>query len=116
MQQIGGPGGPTLFEVWNTVSVPSFSPEATKGCMSLYVMGLSLRDLQEALYPLLGAVLSVNAINRITQVAQQQMDQRRTAKITTPVPILLVDGVWVRIQYPSEETLLVSVNQLSNSR
>lgn len=73
-------------------------------CLSLYVMGLSLRDLQEALYPLLGAVLSVNAINRITETAQQQMNQRRTAKITTAVPIFLVDGVWVRIQYASGET------------
>jgi len=73
-------------------------------CLGLYVMGLSLRDLQEALYPLLGAVLSVNAINRITEVAQQQMNQRRTAKITTAPTILLVDGVWVRIQYASGET------------
>jgi len=31
--------------------------------LCLYVMGLSLRDLQEALYPILGSVLSVNAIN-----------------------------------------------------
>jgi putative transposase len=73
-------------------------------CLCLYVMGLSLRDLQEALYPLLGAVLSVNAINRITEAAQQQMNQRRTAKITTTPSILLVDGVWVSIQYTTEET------------
>lgn len=73
-------------------------------CLSLYVMGLSLRDLQEALYPLLGAVLSVNAINRITEVAQQQMNQRRTAKITTAPAILLVDGVWASIQYTTPET------------
>jgi len=33
----------------------------------LYVMGLSLRDLQKALYPLLGHVLSHNAVNYITQ-------------------------------------------------
>ena len=72
-------------------------------CLCLYVMGLSLRDLQEALYPLLGAVLSVNAINRITEVAQQQMNQRRTAKITTTPTILLVDGVWVSIQYTTGE-------------
>jgi putative transposase len=38
--------------------------------LSLYVMGLSLHDLQEAFYPLLGAVLSVNAISRMTEVAQ----------------------------------------------
>lgn len=73
-------------------------------CLCLYVMGLSLRDLQEALYPLLGAVLSVNAINRITEVAQQQMNQRRTAIITTAPIILLVDGVWVKVQYTTQET------------
>jgi putative transposase len=73
-------------------------------CLCLYVLGLSLRDLQEALYPLLGAVLSVNAINRITEVAQQQMNQRRTDKITVSPSILLVDGVWVSIQYTTEET------------
>jgi len=73
-------------------------------CLCLYVMGLSLRDLQEALYPLLGAVLSVNAINRITEVAQQQMNQQRIAKITAAPIILLVDGVWVSIQYTTEET------------
>jgi putative transposase len=73
-------------------------------CLNLYVMGLSLRDLQEALYPLLGAVLSVNAINRITEVAHQQMNQRRTANITTTPGILLVDGVWTSIQYTTQET------------
>lgn len=73
-------------------------------CLCLYVMGLSLRDLQEALYPLLGAVLSVNAINRVTEVAQGQMNQKRTATITRSPRILLVDGVWVSIQYPSDET------------
>jgi putative transposase len=73
-------------------------------CLCLYVMGLSLRDLQEVLYPLLGAVLSVNAINRVTEVAQRQMNQKRTATITRSPSILLVDGVWVSIQYPSDET------------
>jgi putative transposase len=73
-------------------------------CFCLYVMGLSLRDLQEALYPLLAAVLSVNAINRVTQVAQQQMNTKRTATITRSPSILLVDGVWVSIQYLTAET------------
>jgi putative transposase len=48
--------------------------------------------------------LSVNAINRITEVAQQQMNQRRTAKITVSPRILFVDGVWVSIQYTTAET------------
>jgi hypothetical protein len=43
-------------------------------CLGLYVMGLSLRDLQEALYGLLGNVLSVSAVNRITLKAEKQMN------------------------------------------
>jgi len=72
--------------------------------LSLYVMGLSLRDLQEALYHLLGSVLSVSAINRVTIEAQIHMDSHRQAKLTKTPPILIVDGVWVDIQYPSVET------------
>ena len=72
--------------------------------LSLYVMGLSLRDLQEALYHLLGSVLSVSAINRVTIAAQQHMDSHRQAKLVTTPPIVIVDGVWVDIQYASEET------------
>ncbi len=49
--------------------------------LSLYVMGLSLRDLQEALYPILGSVLSVNAINRSTLEAQTHMDEHRQSPI-----------------------------------
>jgi putative transposase len=73
-------------------------------CLCLYVMGLSLRDLQEALYDLLGEVLSVSAINRVTLAAQQQMSEQRTAKISQSPTLLLVDGVWVSIQYASEQT------------
>ena len=72
--------------------------------LSLYVMGLSLRDLQEALYHLLGSVLSVSAINRITIEAQSHMDSHRQAKLVKTPPILIVDGVWVDIQYTSEGT------------
>jgi transposase-like protein len=72
--------------------------------LSLYVMGLSLRDLQEALYHLLGSVLSVSAINRVTIEAQVHMDSHRQAKLVQTPPILIVDGVWVDIQYTSAET------------
>ena len=72
-------------------------------CLGLYVMGLSLRDLQEALYGLLGNVLSVSAVNRITLKAEKQMNQHRYAAIEDTPPILIVDGVWVSIQYASEE-------------
>jgi transposase-like protein len=72
--------------------------------LSLYVMGLSLRDLQEALYHLLGSVLSVSAINRVTIEAQIHMDSHRQANLVKTPPILIVDGVWVDIQYAAEET------------
>jgi len=65
----------------------------------LYVMGLSLRDLQEALYFILGKVLSVSAVNQITLKVQQQLETRRQKPLSRTPEMLLVDGVWVDIQY-----------------
>jgi putative transposase len=65
----------------------------------LYVMGLSLRDLQEALYFLLGRVLSVNAVNQITLQVQRKLEEKRQAPLSETPPVILVDGVWVDIQY-----------------
>jgi transposase-like protein len=70
----------------------------------LYVMGLSLRDLQEALYPILGHVLSHNAVNHITLKIQQQVDIKRLAPLPMTPQIILVDGVWVDILYPTQAT------------
>jgi putative transposase len=67
---------------------------------SLYVMGLSLRDLQEALYFLLNRVLSVSAVNQITLQVQRKLNEKRQSLILGTPPIILVDGVWVDIQYP----------------
>ncbi len=69
----------------------------------LYIMGLSLRDLQEALYFLLGTVLSRTAVNQVTLKVQTDMEARRQAPITKTPPILIVDGVWVDIQYTLDE-------------
>jgi hypothetical protein len=71
-------------------------------------MGLSLRDLQEALYPLLGHVLSHNAVNQVTLKVQQQVDKKRQAPLPNTPPIILVDGVWVDILYTTEETKIDS--------
>jgi transposase-like protein len=65
----------------------------------LYVMGLSLRDLQEALYLILGKVLSVSAVNQITLNVQKQIESRRQVPLTRIPKMILVDGVWVEIQY-----------------
>ena len=68
----------------------------------LYVMGLSLRDLQEALYFLLDKVLSLSAVNRVTLRVAEQMQRYRQARLTQSPSILLVDGVWVEICYAQE--------------
>ena len=64
----------------------------------LYVLGLSVRDLQKACYFLLGAVISRSAINPITLQVQARLDHQRLAPITETPPIFIVDGVWVEIQ------------------
>ncbi|HEY9662459.1 MAG TPA: transposase [Allocoleopsis sp.] len=69
----------------------------------LYVMGLSLRDLQEALYFLVGHVLSRHAVNQVTLSVQNQLEQRRLAAIARTPKIVIVDGVWVEIQYTGAE-------------
>ncbi len=65
----------------------------------LYVMGLSSRDLQEALYFILGKVLSVSAVNQITLKVQNQLEARRQKPLSRTPEMILVDGVWVDIQY-----------------
>jgi putative transposase len=67
----------------------------------LYVMGLSLRDLQEALYFILGKVLSVSAVNQITLNVQRELEAKRQVRLTRTPEMILVDGVWVEIQYTS---------------
>ena len=44
-------------------------------------MGLSLRDLQEAQYFILGKVLSVSVVNLITLKVQQQLESRGTGQL-----------------------------------
>lgn len=82
----------------------------------LYVMGLSLRDLQEALFFLLGRVLSRTAVNQVTLQIQKQLETRRLAPLSHTPKILIVDGVWVEIQYPSEEFKLDRAGHLRQSR
>jgi transposase-like protein len=69
-----------------------------------YTLGLSIRDLQEALYLVFGHVLSREAVNRVTIAAQSPMQVWRTRPITDTPPILLVDGVWVQILAPTGQT------------
>lgn len=72
----------------------------------LYVMGLSIRDLQMALYFLLGTILSTTAINRVTLKVQKRLDEERLRKIERTPIALIVDGVWVSVQYDLAEFLI----------
>ena len=70
----------------------------------LYTLGLSIRDLQEALYLTFGPVLSREAVNRVTIAAQSPMQRWILRPITDTPPILIVDGVWVQILAPTGQT------------
>lgn len=70
----------------------------------LYTLGLSIRDLQEALYLTFGQVLSREAVNRVTIAAQSPMQRWRERAITDTPAILIVDGVWVQILAPTGQT------------
>jgi transposase-like protein len=72
----------------------------------LYTLGLSIRDLQEALYVVFGHVLSRNAINRVTLAAQSPMMVWRARPLPDTPPILIVDGVWVQVLAETGQTFL----------
>jgi putative transposase len=69
----------------------------------LYVLGLSLRDLQVLLYWQLGQVISRNAVNQVSLRVQERMHKERHSQIKQTPAVLIVDGVWVEIQYASGE-------------
>ena len=68
-----------------------------------YCLGLSLRDLQESLHRSLGEVLSLEALDRILVALESRVTAFKTARLPAPPPIVLVDGLWVKIAYPTGE-------------
>jgi transposase-like protein len=79
----------------------------------IYLLGLSLPDLQEALYVLYGSLLSVSAINQVTTHVQATVTARQNRPLDATAPFILVDGVWVKILYPTGE---VWVDQAGHTR
>ena len=69
----------------------------------LYLLGLSLRDLQETIYLFTGEMFSLSAVNRITEEVEEKVEAWRTSPIEKTPPVLIVDGVWVNILYPTGE-------------
>lgn len=66
-----------------------------------YCLGLSLRDLQESMALTLGEVLSVEACNRVLLSLEGKVNVFKAARLTGPPPVILVDGLWVKILYPT---------------
>ena len=81
-------------------------PDLLERALYLYTIGLSIRDLQEALYVLFGHLLSRDALNRVTLAAQSPMEAWRQRPISDTPPILIVDGVWVQVLAPTGQTFL----------
>lgn len=62
-------------------------PDLLERALYLYTLGLSIRDLQEAVYVLFGQLLSRDALNRVILAAQSPMEAWCQRPITdTPPP------------------------------
>ena len=66
-----------------------------------YCLGLSLRDLQEVLYETLGEVVSLSTCNRLVWEVDEQLKAWKRAPIEIPPEVVMVDGMWVKIAYPT---------------
>jgi putative transposase len=80
------------------------APRLLDQLLFVYALGLSLRDLQEALYVLLGETLSREAVSRVTEQVQASMQAWREQPLRQTPAVLIVDGVWVNILYPTGTT------------
>lgn len=69
--------------------------------LHLYLLGLSQCDLQETLHLGFGQVLSVRAIEHLTDVAQKEMEAFRQARLDDTPPVILVDGVNLKMLCPT---------------
>jgi len=70
-------------------------------------------DLPEALSVVFGSLLSGSAINQITLKGQREMKAWREQPLEQKPPLIIVDGVWVEILYPTGERWL---DQAGHSR
>ena len=68
-----------------------------------YCLGHSLRDLQEGMQLSLGEVLSLAACNRLVLELEERAQAFKTARLVAPPPIVLVDGLWLKLAVPTGE-------------
>ena len=69
--------------------------------LHLYRLGLSQGDLQETLHLGFGQVLSTKSIQHLTDVARKDMEAFRQAPLEDTPPIILVDGVNIKMMCPT---------------
>ena len=69
-----------------------------------YSVGHSLRDLQETMHLTLGEVLSLAACNRLAWGLEDRAQAFKTARLETPPPSVLVDGLWLKLAVPTGST------------
>jgi transposase-like protein len=68
-----------------------------------YCLGLSLRDLQEVMYATLGEVVSLAACKRLVGEVEAHRQTLKQATMAVPPAVVMVDGMWVHIAYPTGE-------------
>lgn len=69
--------------------------------LHLYRLGLSQRDLQEILHLGFGQVLSIKSVEHLTDVAREEMEAFRQAQLEDTPPVIIVDGVNLKILCPT---------------
>jgi transposase-like protein len=70
--------------------------------LHLYRLGLSQYDLQEILHLGFGQVLSLKAVQHLTDVAQEEMERFRQAPLDDTPPVVIVDGVNIKVLLPTD--------------
>lgn len=66
-------------------------------------LGLRLRDLQEMMQVTRGEMMSLAACHRLVLTVQEQVSAFTTTPLDAPPPLVLVDGMWVKIASPTGE-------------
>ena len=69
-----------------------------------YCLGHSLRDVPEAMALTLGEIRSLAACHRMVSSVAKHMEAFKKRPLATPPPIVLVDGMWVKIASPTGES------------
>ncbi len=77
-----------------------------------YCLGPSLRDLQEVLYDTLGEVVSLSSCNRLLWEVDKQIKAWKSAVLEVPPTVVMVDGMWVKIAYPTGDHCLDAQGRL----